>query len=214
MSKKTSYEAPGDRAELVVCDQVVDDIVVVARVKRDIVVRLADGPNDIEGAVSVEGGDFDSEHIGDFCEIPPEFVWERPSSHGWLEIESDDWDLLRDGVAVFEHLVDRSISPCRHAEQSSMVVVFNGDPGFVQSLRSPSANPADPEDFLASVPFPLVDVLGDVFQDRLEKIELRRPNFKLSRMDGDGNSASSGVDVVSAQCPLMDPIDAAVLVER
>ena len=55
------------------CDQVHDDVVVIAGVEGDIVAaRFGDGAHHIQSLVSVEGSDLDGDDIVNFRKSPPE----------------------------------------------------------------------------------------------------------------------------------------------
>ena len=102
--------------------QVGDDVVVVARVERDVVAAgVDDRADDVERLVAVEGRDLDRDHALDLGEAPPEGVRERPAADGRLQVEADDRQALGDPRAVREEVVVAGVGERGEAEQAGVV---------------------------------------------------------------------------------------------
>src|SRR5262245_11949686 len=84
------------------CEQVHDDVVVVAGVECDVAAGFGDGAHDVDRPIAIEGSDLDGDDIFDFHKFAPEAVREDAAADGWLQIKSEDGKNLRDGPAVRE----------------------------------------------------------------------------------------------------------------
>src|SRR5450759_3385108 len=86
-------------------EQIGDDAIVISRVERDILAtRIGDGAHDVERLVAVEWSNLDGPRALDPGELAPEIVAQRASAHCRLQIESEQWQHLRDGAAVADQL--------------------------------------------------------------------------------------------------------------
>ncbi len=88
--------------EQVGSEEVHNDVVVVAGVERYVAAGFGYGADNVERLVTIEGGDLDGDDVFDFGEFFPEFVTENAAADGWLQVETDDGDDLRDGTRVIE----------------------------------------------------------------------------------------------------------------
>src|SRR4051812_17935275 len=78
-------------AEAIRGHEVEDDVVVVARIKSDVVAAgFNHGPHDINGLISIERRHLDGHDIFNFGKLPPKRKWQNASADGWLQIEPDD----------------------------------------------------------------------------------------------------------------------------
>src|SRR5690349_9876163 len=83
------------------CEEVQQDVVVVAGVERDVAsTGVGDRSDDIERLVAVERGDLDGDDVFDFREPSPERVGQNASTGRGLEIEAEQRDDLGDVPAM------------------------------------------------------------------------------------------------------------------
>src|SRR5262245_47444708 len=88
-------------------DEIGDDMVVVAGVERDAILRA--GGNDTEGdvqrLVAIERGHLDGNHVIDASKARPKPARQGDTADGGLEIKADHGQLARNAAAVFDELI-------------------------------------------------------------------------------------------------------------
>src|SRR5579884_2830937 len=86
------------------CEQVADNIVIVAGIEGDLIDSAAidDRSYDIERLVAIERRNFDGDHVGDFREPAPEFVGKHAPSYRGLEVKTDHRNDRSNGARVIE----------------------------------------------------------------------------------------------------------------
>jgi hypothetical protein len=122
LAEEAAVDVTGAASKGEGCEEVGEDVVVVAGVESDVVAAgFKDGADDVEGAVAVEGCDFDGDEAGDVGEGTPEAVGKYASTDGGLQVESDERNLPRDGPAVSQDFVFRLPSPSAETEEAGVI---------------------------------------------------------------------------------------------
>ena len=93
--------------------------------------------------VSVERCDFDGDDVFDLRELAPEFVGENAAADGGLQIETNNWQNLRDCAGMGEKLRVARILESSEAQKACVVAKISEDAGFATSLRRVSADSPD-----------------------------------------------------------------------
>ena len=116
--------------------EVEHDVVVVTGVEGDPFLRACSGHavDDVEGAVAVERGDLDPDHVLDRREAPPERAREDDAPDGRLQVEADHWQLVGERAAVGEHRVLARVAERGEAHEHRVVAEVACDPGLGDGL--------------------------------------------------------------------------------
>ena len=103
--------------------EIEQDVVVIAGIERDAVERAGggDAAQHIERAVAVERRDLDGDDIVDRCKAPPEIRAQDDAADRGLQIEADQRNFARHGLAMRDDLVFGGRLHRRQAEQPGMV---------------------------------------------------------------------------------------------
>ena len=113
MSEQATDDAAFFAAKTKRCDQIGHDVVVIARVERDVIAaRFDHRAHDIQRLVAVEWRDLDGHDVLDFRKATPESKWQHTSADARLQIEADHRNGLRNRPAVRDEFILRSLPHC------------------------------------------------------------------------------------------------------
>ena len=92
LSKQPAHHPELDISKLINGEQVVDDVVVIACVDRDLAgsSTLGHRTHHVDRLVAMEGRYLDRDYIVDLGEASPEAVGKHSASDGWLQVEADN----------------------------------------------------------------------------------------------------------------------------
>ena len=206
LAEEAADDADGDAGEGEGGEEVGDDVVVVAGVEGDAggAAGFGDGADDVEGLVAVEGGDLDGDEGLDFGGAAPEGVGQDAAADGGLEVEADDGEDLADGAEVVDHLIDGGVLEGGEGEEGGVVAEGGGERGFAEGLGRGAADAGD-EDGVRGA-----GLFGGELEDGLEEVVLGVADGELGGVDGDGEAAGAGVDVVAREGALAGLVELAV----
>ena len=104
------------------CQQVIDDVVIVTCVQRNVISPgCDDGSYDIQCLVAIESGDFNGDNIRDFTELQPELMRVESTSHSRMQVEAKNRNDVGNDTAVLKDLVFRFFSDRIGGQQACMV---------------------------------------------------------------------------------------------
>ena len=128
-----NFLRPGMSLDAISSEQVYDDSVVIAGVERDVVLasRFADGTDDVEGLITVEGGDLDGKDVLIFCKPAPERIGEDYPADGRLKVKPKYGQYLGHFPAVLDQLGHRRIGQRGEAKKAGMIPGFRRKEGFL-----------------------------------------------------------------------------------
>src|SRR5581483_8689064 len=192
------------------CEQVADNIVIVAGIEGDLIDSAAidDRSYDIECLVAIERRNFDGDHVWDFREPAPEFVGKHAPSYRGLEVKTDHRNDRSNSARVIEECGNRSVLKCGQAEQGSVVSQRPRELSFSSGLVRFPTDSCDFRD-LASAAF-----FGSEFEHRAKQIELRIANSELSGVDPYSDPCCTRSQVVARECALTALIELTLRRER
>src|SRR5690348_5313645 len=104
------------------CQQIDDDVVVVARVERDVVTaRIGDGTDHVDRLIPVEGRDLDRPDVRQLGELAPKGVAENATADRGLEVEAEERHHLTHLAAMQQQLAFVLTLPVTEAEQGNVI---------------------------------------------------------------------------------------------
>ena len=188
--------AKGERRE-----QIGDDVVVIARVERDLVAAagVGDSAHDVQCLVAVERRDLDRHNIVDFDEFTPEAVGQRLPPHRRLQIETNYGNDLGNPPAVVQELGRGGLRQRAQAEQPGVVAVRQGQIRLAHGLARIAHDARHLDEGASPAPQMLVDRLRGQRQHRFQQTVLRLVEFELGRMHAYGDAAGAGRAVVAGE---------------
>src|SRR4051812_4906369 len=111
MSEQSADDAPVFAGEMMRREEIKDDVVVIAGVKRDVVAPgVGDGADHVDRLVAVERRHLDGDDVFDLGESTPEGVRQDTTTNGALEIKTDDGDHVGDSTGVGNELIFGCVS--------------------------------------------------------------------------------------------------------
>ncbi len=192
-------------------EQIEHDVIVVAGVQRDALFGAGghDAAHHIERAVAVEGCHLDRDDVVDQREAAPELHRQRNAADRRLQVKADQRNLLGDGGAMHDQLVDRSTLHRRQRQHAGVIAMLERQLRFGKRLRRAARQPGDHHQRALR---PLARRARRQFQHRL--VQPHFANRELRRMHPHRQATRTGVDVVARQRALTHGIELARSVQR
>ena len=186
-------------------------MVVVAGVEGDALLRARrrHAVDDVEGAVAVERGDLDPDHVLDRGELLPERAREDDAADRGLQVEADHGQLVGEGTAVGEHPFLTRVAERREAHENGVVAELACDSRLGDRLLAAPGDSGDEEERPRR---PRARRLDRELEHRA--VEPDVADRELRGVDADGETAGAGVEVVARECSLAALVEAAIGVER
>ena len=191
--------------ELKLREQIEHDVVVVARVERDVAraTGLGDRAHHVEGLIAVERGDLDAGNIRHLGKPSPEVGRKQAPARRRLEIESEHGDLGRHLSRMFNQLLVRRIGQRREGKQADVVAEFPREPCFGNGLAGFAADAGDLDRSPAGGAVARVGGFRREFENRLEQCVPGIANGELRGVDPNRDAARAGRVIVARQRALV-----------
>jgi len=154
-------------------------------------------PHHIERSVTVEWRYLDRQYVVDLAKATPEISVKRNASDGRLQVKADERYFPRHRTAMQNKLFAADALKSREAEKPCMIAHGGRRFRLLHRLLSAADQPGDHRERPVA---PGLCSLDRGLKNRL--IQTRLANFKLRRMNSDGHTTGSGIDIVASQCLL------------
>ena len=176
-------------------DQIADNVVVIAGVKRDLrrPARIGNSAKHIESLITVERGHLDRGHTFQRGESSPEFIRKDASAYRRLQVKPDDGNYFAYCACMIDQLVNARFSQSRQTQQPGMISSACRKCGLGDSLRGLAANACD-GDGLGSP-----QLLHGHLQHWFEQAIARLANLKLRRVYAHCHTTGTGRQVVTSE---------------
>ena len=185
----------GFPAEVPPRQQIDENAVVVARVKRDVpgAAGIDDAAQDVDGLIAIERRHLDGDHVLNLRKLSPELVRKQPSTHGWLKVETHDRHHVGYRSCVLHQLVRAEIAQAAHAQQHGVISQRMCEFRLFDSLLLWAADTCN-----------LHDICFRRFFHRKREHRLIEPDFRIAngelrRMHADSNSACACGKVIACE---------------
>src|SRR5260221_2295112 len=204
VSQQAAYDAQRGFAEPEGSQQVYQEVVVIARVERDLpgAAGFRYGAYDVQRLIAIERGHLDRHYVFDFGEGAPEFVREYATTYRRLQVEAEQRDDCGYRAGVIEEL---RYGGCRHraqAEESGVIAHAGCLLGFFHCLRRLAYNSRDPDRGLVAQ-----FLHGQLHNRRLQAVVA---DLDLCVLPSDRRAARAGCQVVTRQRPLTSLVQLAL----
>lgn len=208
VAEKAADDAAGDGAAVMReregGEQVGDDGVVVAGVEGDVVAAdFGDGADDVDGLVAVEGGDLDSNDLGDGGETTPEGGAEYAAADGGLEVKPDERAHGGNGAAVVDERVFGRVAPSGEAEEDGVITEAGGGGGLGDGLGRAAAGAGDLDEVAGGGGEGGVDGIRGELEHGFEETVAGIADGELRGVHAHGETARAGGNVVASERGLM-----------
>ncbi len=181
------------------CEQIAKQIIIVSCVERDLrrARRTRDRARGIQRHVAVERGGFDGNHALDFAKLLPIFIREAPPPNRNLQVKANHGHHLRDALRALQKLRFAAMRQPPRAEEHCIVAIGFGEGGFLHCLCAFAAHACDFHDGFARFALVGGDFFGGKGEHVREQINMRRADFKLCGVHGNGNAAHACAQIIA-----------------
>ena len=123
VSQQTADDASAVAAEIKFCQQIDQDVVVVAGIQSNLIFAtgIEHSTDHIDGLIAIERRHFDGNDIFNLDELAPEAIGKNLAAGERLQIKADDGQNGSDGFGAIQLFVQSERLQSTHAEQRSIV---------------------------------------------------------------------------------------------